>query len=803
MIRSVHKKSKDIWVDPSVYFSTVNPNTRSQADKDCLVIYVCSNAEGGCFINEERLMRLLRCMKIYGISNLTSGSLVSPLNGSGGRNNQSFVTFGRQANNSGKHSEHRDANFSRIKFSSFIGASYCKRVESQTGDVTPASVNLNRKKNGHQRSLSDYEVTPTDKQSPGNHIVEVNIVQFSYKGVLFELGDAVSLSQFIQIAPDRRINDQEYYLRLLKLLLRMSMPLLSTGDMDHNHKWKEFITHKTSDVITILQKQGDGSGHQILEAFKHFLIQSSFAENMEQPIRIGSPQGNLMRSITSFEDICESLQKTIKKPPHTTVPINETMEALLIGLFTSISNDSSKKESFYGEAGLHKYSQLDYNSLLELTIQFLSNEFTKDFGTEITSEELMTRLKGVKDSKGIDSFKHSGDIKLLHSVIFPKSTDSSPKSRVRSKIPQIVVEKAPSQPDTPKKTVRSRSIKRHTEGVTTLNALDLPKTPKIERIPSGSGDQISSSKLSKYDEISSLGRSRNNTLGCDSPEMPAFKLRRDHAELSQRDSQSNFDSHDEEKMYASFFEDNWHVLKNDLKDLLLNKVSNTDQGKDQIFRKQIYSLIKNENLLVIGNTTHLLFNRIDEKKFNVLVKRQTRQSNHQLDGKVTKSNKEFHYTVFKVLIGYLKNAEIDFYLLNMKTLFLHEDKFLLGSYEVTVNQLLKNSYSEYHLDMCLKELERNLLILTSALKYKLGVNLLEDDLRAEKTQAYKDDEAIIKEFDGLLSEVEAQGLRRTIYFNSSGLLFNLHCRLRRGEFEKSEMLMTLRTYASMYGHRKV
>lgn len=787
MLRTAQKKERQILIDPIVYFSPVNPVLRSVADKGTLILYLDCLGEGGCHFNEEKLMRFLKCCKIYRADRHECGS-PSPVA-------ESFLTFGQIKKQLTMPVPSKD----KQKFSNFLKTADTPTHDRDESDAPAMSVNIGKKKPSHQRCHSDF-AAGKEHDSKTQLPVLALICAFSIKGILFELTDNISLQQLVSISPDRRLEDADFVRKQLKLLLRMAKPLTATDGQECAAEWKEFLTLQSELVFKILDFSNKNAKQELLDAYKEFLFQRGLAEmQLDQALKIGSPQANLLRSITSFEGNCESLQTTVKKTTTATQPISDTLESLLIGIFASISNDPSKKETFYC-LGIQKYSQLNYNSLLDLTIHFLTNEFSKTFSTNVTNESLMKRLKELNDPVGIETFKHTGDLSKLHSVIFGTQKEISPSSPDQSKKVQcqIKIEKAPSITSLPKSDrklrVRGSSLHLRPEGGISLKVPHLA----IERLPSGSGELLSSSKLSRNEEVFSLDRSRAFPPN-ESPARPPFKQStlKDFPR-SQEESDSMVDSRNDEQMYASFFEDNWHVLKNDLKDAMLVKTAKIDPHKEGMFAKQIYNFIRDENVAVVIAASQLILRKIDVKAFNQVVKRQSRQSNQFIQSPREKSNKEFHYAVFKGLLSCTASDDIKAYIRNLKYLFLHEDKFVLGAYASAALAAIIQPAGEPQITSVINNLEEDLLLMIRVFQDSKGRFLLGSDKRSSKTQANLDDESIINDPQLGLSEVDKKRLYKIVCFNNSGLLHNLYCRYLRSELDKYQLSKALRTYSTMY-----
>jgi hypothetical protein len=627
MLRSAQKKERQIWIDPYIYFTAVQTQARAAADTANLILYINCVGKGGCWFNEEKLMRFLKVLKIYRADKIESSG-PSPIA-------DSYLTFGKMK-------EHL-ASKEKSKFSSFFQLSDFAPIDKVEGEVLLLTQNLAKNRSSHQRCRSDLVGPESVQDAKAAQSFSIKVVMFSLKDILFELADGISLEKLVNIAPATRISDREFFSKQLMLLLRMTKPLITMEGQDSSAEWTDFLTSQSTQVFSILESSSKNTRQELLDAYKEFLFQKGLAEmQLEEALKIASPLGNPLRSLDSLRRNSESLQTTVKKQTKITMPISETLESLLIGIFTSISNDPSKKETFYC-LGIQKYSQLNYNSLLDLTIHFLTNEFSKSFGTDVTSKSLMNRLKELKDPVGIESFKHTGDLCRLHAALYGTAKDS-PVSQQRSKQPkcQVIIEKAPSfkveQRDDRPKRVRGNSVKLHAE---TLTSLKVPG-PTMERLSSGYGELLSCSKLSKNEEVTSLHRSRVQ-IPNESPARPPFKqIRPEAIQVDVEDSTSILSSQADDQMYASFFEDNWHVLKNDIRDAIIFRTAKVAPQRDTTYAKQIYHLLKDENINVIIAATQLILRRIDVKAFNQVIKRQSRQSNQFIQSPREKSNKEFH-----------------------------------------------------------------------------------------------------------------------------------------------------------------
>lgn len=231
---------------------------------------------------------------------------------------------------------------------------------------------------------------------------------------------------------------------------------------------------------------------------------------------------------------------------------------------------------------------------------------------------------------------------------------------------------------------------------------------------------------------------------------------------------------------------------------MLSKTAKVDHSREVVFAKQIYNLIKEENVAVVIAATQFILKKIDSKAFHTVVKRQSRQSSQLIQSPREKSNKEFHYTVFKGILSIFDNEEVKSYLRNLKYLFLHEDKFILGSYARTALKAVISPTTDAQLKFEFAELEEDLRMMVRVFQDKKGSFFLPNHLRTKPNQANLDDDEVIRDPQFGLGEEEQMRLHKVIYFNNSGLLHNLFCRYQRKEMDKFQLLKALRTYSTMY-----
>lgn len=822
------KRNRQVWIEPTTFFTSVQPEECTRTQPSRLVLYLHLEGEQGIALPEEKLSLLLAHLGVYLLSNLQSSKEANPKGHRASVRHQALHRSSPPKQRQGASETHLPDNIQLtqarlVKTQSIsLGVSNRNQHIQIENDCPRASFNLapseyqSKSKGGsHRRHWSNFTTRHRDTNS--EFILEV--AAFSYGGVLFELADSVSFSSLVKLSWEGRVSAQEYRSKVLKLLLKLSKCLYqytSTEETDSLALWREFIVEKFPLILDCLHKSLGRAA--LCDMFRQFVIQSSFNDlTTERGEGAGeSLKGQLLKSAASWEEAVDSLNKTVKRPQlQTSASLETVLESLLIGMFASISNDPAKKEVFYS-GRKDQRGHLDFNSLLELMMNFLLHEFNSSFKYSLSLEDLKSKMKGLNDHRGLEAFKISGDLHILHGLLFPKPAPDIVIYQARA--PPMKAFRSALEPPIEKsidlsQRSKSRDISRGLNcslDKTNTKAKGVPQIPSISRLSRDSHKVPPPPVNSALDtpHMSSKAPYQAHPPSCTPTPPPSSPRQRCNTSsrpfVLPADPQTAFDdikTNKDELSYASYFDDNWHTKRNDIKELLLARIELMEYSQDPSFRSKVLTLIKHEVSPVIVSATKRLIGLGSDKEVHSIILREYQERNHFKHTWIDKKNKEFHYDVFKALLAGITNVRLTGVVKAVKYLFLHEDRFLMGSYEVALEGALFGRGRG--VTAALNELGDNLLCMSSLLRDKSNKYLLPEHRRAPFTGSYVDDQNILSILAPDLTSPDLKGLKRTLYFNQSGLLHNLYLRFdpdnpSESELTRKELMSRVSKYAHMY-----
>ncbi len=801
-------KHRTVRIRPHAHFCSIDGRkTVEESGCSILTLFLADMQDGDARVDEEKMAVFLQHVRVYRLKseeNTTESYNESP---SDRRNYTNKDIFG----DVNCHPKDAVAQLHHARTRSINGA-----FSPDNSIKTPVKTEAGSspKKRGHHRNWSNFtEGRETDRNIPD---VSLQVVAFGYRKIYFEVSEPICLVGLMNLWPSEKMTFKQFRDRLLHILLRFSNPLIPLTK-EISHIWRKFVNSHLNHIIAALEDLTVDPRQEIINYYKHFIIKSSFVELTHER---GTTQ-DLLSSLISLEE-CESQMKTVKRlVVNSTFPMKEVCESLLIGLFASISNDTARKERFYSQQG-EKAPVLDYDSLLDMTLNFLISEFNLIHGTNVTLDYFLIQLRSMHDYKVLDMFKQTGNIEMLHRHLFPST---NPIEFSASKPGPVRVYKI-AQGGTPKskQTIDQTSQAKKelgAEKAISLNNIECSTpTPKLDQSSPRVAKKMGSGYLAQpntsrrdLSEQGRLSRSRYSNINSEkgSVEKKGMSTTSNHMMMPRRSATlhqkklhesvrlvEDLTSERDDDIYASFFDENWYVLRNDIKEMLYFIADRCDLARDPIQEEQLVRLIKDENPWLLSALVKRYLGRIDDTKLRHVFFREIRHPGMpDMFSPRDRANREFHYEIFKAILSCLTTEQILAYQRNLKYLFVHEDKFILGAYEFVMLSLFIQPRSPDP-TMYLREFEESLELMISVILDKAGTFILAAGNRTRATRSAEDDKAVINEFKDQLTSKELTMLQKTLSFNNSGLLHNLKYRYKREEITKAEFLQRIRKYASMY-----
>lgn len=830
---SYEKKKRQIVIEPASFFTEVVPEERVTAELKKLIVYVETQGNSSFSVDEEKFAILLKYVGIY------RAARADQLSKDHGKSDIPQNSFRRDER---EHSSiHPNTGVGESRPKSICSNIKLSLMNLQSEGPTPlkaAQVSDERssviRRRGHMRTMSGISMVEPKAVLPS----VVNVVFFSYGGLLFELAENLQLQNLLKLVPEQKLLPVEFRKKCLRYLLKLSKPILFEDNSDTSAVWKEFVMTQPASIEKMLESHASETKQRLVDQFKQYVIQSSFTELTSQyPIYLNSPSGNLLRSLSSIEEsrASQSEQQTLKKPVGSASLVSDVMESLLIGIFTCISNDPRKKESFYSSR-VEKSSQLDYNSLLDLTLKFLIDEFNKSFQRKVESvEEFISRLRNIKNWMEFETFKLTGDLKVLHNLLFPQPESSmevqakllKPEPRMIETVPskdqhlQLPAGSLNPKAESPRLSAEESHPKNPNAKITgSAQENPQPNNEAVESIKKSSkliktttsiegSNQRKQSALVLTPTPNSPEKKPNNLAVAKVPSHHLPKAVKEQVNppkdnkriksfpLIAGEKLSNIPSNQDDDVYIPYFEDNWQIFRNDIKEALARWASRLAICKKEQFYKKVLALVTDENPIVIGTLLRGCFGRVREAELQSVVLNEYKAVVNEKDSSSKENcNREFHCEVLRAFIHLLENSKVRAYARSVKYLFLHEDRFALGVYECMVRKALLGP--TIGAGIHLSDFEENLLILISMLEDKSKKFMRAPELRTPLSLSARDDSEVFYSLRPLLSTEEAQGLQKMIYYNGTGILYNISYRYNRQEIDKEEYLTRVRRYASMY-----
>ena len=268
----------------------------------------------------------------------------------------------------------------------------------------------------------------------------------------------------------------------------------------------------------------------------------------------------------------------------------------------------------------------------------------------------------------------------------------------------------------------------------------------------------------------------------------------DFGQLVQSVNSLRLEHQGDEELYTSYFEENWHVLRNDLKDILYRVGERACLPHNDKFAKSLHLLVKEEvpqMIKVLASKTFVTSAVSDEELCKEIQYLWISSKNGE---DREKCNLEFHYQVFKVLLGSTEDKVVTSYFRDLKMLFFYEDRFVLASYEVFLRKLIREGQS----GPALADFIENMQQAVKVIRDKRKEFMLPTPRRQPKTQITEDEEYVINQFKSYLTEKEVQNLKKTVYFNQSGLLHNLHFEYMSENITQKEFISKLKKFSVLY-----
>ena len=792
------KSPNKLWIDPTVLFTSVAIKERSDRETNNFVVYIRGDSEVGLLIDEERFTIFRKFIKVYRVG----GVVVEP------------ASVRREAvkpQTSQLPSDTQNAIMRYTVSTTNLTKEIIQRSRNNLERLTETSMmDKKSKMSPHQRHKSNH----TDIVSINYKTGVVEVVSFSYKGIVFDLEEPVSLELLVSVVPKEKIFHQKFINKYIILLLKLSKVTFSHFEgIQNDIIWKDVVSMNAVWIENYFEKTQRGSIHSFLDSLKKHIIQQNFKElkktrHQATPFALQNPIIERSRDSLEFEMAEKSSlgKKTVKRsvlPQTQDLNLNQIYESLMIGIFASISCNPNQKDSFYNSRAD------DFNELLDHTLRFIVAEIKSKYKKEITIKDLVERLESSPNKPELYKFKMTGDLKILYEIIsknqihieeqgsaLVKRFNNKP-IRYRDIDPSVMSGFNRDPFDLENKGIneiigeRNKEIDRSPSTINKKNAIMMVEQG-ITRFENPNQKQaktfLNSSIINIENEPkTSINQRTDNKLNRGKSLIPSTEIR--------IGSSLKLGHQGDEQMYASFFEEHWHILRNDMKDMLLKVSGASGTEKTDVLSKNLVHMTKVEvpQIISLLATQVLSKDRMNEEDLRREVVYHS--MNFQTPEQVEKCNNEFHYTIFKCLLNLVQSEKIDPLKREMKMLFFYEDRFLLGAYEIFLSSFLRNPEK---LQALILDFEENLGLLVRVIQDNEARFVLPLDKRRPSGQVTIDDEAVIKEFCQDLSKSEMARLHRTVYFNRSGLLHNLYMEYLDGSMKKKDFINQLRNFCSLY-----